>query len=250
MAGFSEEAGRPHQTVEPATAGVRLVILLDDTVTVTTGVGATQEVRSFVAGPRASPVVVDQPGSYRGVEVGLSLVSAAAFVGMPLGDLGGSIVALDDVIDDRARELHTHLGQATGWSNVFGVLDRYIRPGDRSLVDERLQWAWGAIRRSGGQVRVGTIAEKVGWSRRHFAARFERTFGVTPKVAARLFRFERATSMLASGTLPVEAATMCGYFDQAHMHRDFALFGGRTPGQVAARRLTGGIEAAWPLDLP
>jgi AraC-like DNA-binding protein len=250
VAGFSEQSGRSRQTVEPASVAVRLIILLDHTVTVTTGGGAIQEVRSFVAGPRASPVVVDQPGSCRGIEVGLSVVSASALVGMPLGELGGSIVALDDLLDDRARELHDRLGQAASWTDAFGVVDSCLRPGVGSPVDERLRWAWAAVRRSGGQMRVGSIAGEVGWSRRHLASRFEQTFGVTPKVAARLFRFERATSMLTTGTPPAEAATICGYFDQAHMHRDFALFGGRTPGQVAASRRTGGLEAAWPQELP
>lgn len=247
VAGFSEWAGQAHQSVEPATPGARLVILLDDTLSVGTAPGVTQRVRSFVAGPRAVPAVVDQPGSYRGIEVALTVASAAAFIGMPLGDLDSSIIALDDVLDDRACQLHDRLGQTKGWDDAFGVLDDCLRPRDASPVDERLQWAWGAIEHSAGQVRVGSIAEKIGWSRRHLASTFERTFGLTPKVAARLFRFEAAARMLTAGTPPAEAATMCGYFDQAHMHRDFSRFDGRTPGQVADGP-TGGLEAAWPLD--
>ncbi len=106
----------------------------------------------------------------------------------------------------------------------------------------------GSNQRSGGRVRVGSVAEKIGWSRRHFASTFERTYGVTPKVAARLFRFENAARMLTLGTPPAEVATISGYFDQAHMHRDFELFRGCTPGQLAGGR-TEGLEAAWPLDL-
>lgn len=52
------------------------------------------------------------------------------------------------------------------------------------------------IERAEGLVRIEGIAEEVGWSRRHLAARFRSTFGVTPKVAARLFRFEAATPLL------------------------------------------------------
>lgn len=247
VAGFSEWAGQGHQAIEPATPGARLVILLDDTLSVGMGPGVLQRVRSFVAGPRAEPVMVDQPGSYRGIEVALSMAAAAAFIGMPLGDLGGSITALDDVLGDQARKLHDRLGQTKDWGDAFDVLDDCLRSCDPSLIDARLQWAWGTIEHSAGQMRVDAIAEEIGWSRRHFASRFERTFGVTPKVAARLFRFEGAARMLRAGTRPADAATVCGYFDQAHMHRDFALFDGRTPGQVADGPIEG-IEAAWPTD--
>src|SRR5438270_415027 len=71
-AGFSEQLDRPRQTVEPASAAARLVIVTGDIMIVTPEAGLPQQVRSFVAGPRGGPVTVGQQGSFRGVEVGLS----------------------------------------------------------------------------------------------------------------------------------------------------------------------------------
>lgn len=248
VAGFCEQGGPPRRAVEPATAMPRVVVLFDGTVNVTAASGSTTQVRSFLVGPRSAPVLVDQPGSWRGIEVGLSVAGATTLAGMPLGELGSSIVALDDAPGRGVSELHDSLGSAVGWHEAFNVLDHWLPPLGGAPLDVRLQRAWDLIGRSGGQATIESVAADVGWSRRHLAVRMERAFGVTPKVAARLFRFERAANLLRGGTSTWAAATASGYFDQAHMHRDFALFTACTPGQVATDGPKGALEAAWPLD--
>jgi AraC-like DNA-binding protein len=247
-AGFSEQLDRPRRTVEPATTGARLVIVFDDIMTVTSRSDVPRQVRSFVAGARATPVVVDQQGSLRGVEVGLSATAAASFIGTSMGELGETIVPLDEVITRRAAEMEDRLASGTGWDHVFGILDSYFQPTQGRAIDPRLHWAWETIERASGQVRIETVAEEIGWSRRHLATSFHRQFGVTPKVAARLFRFERATRLLQIGQPPARTASVCGYFDQAHMHIDFAAFGAHTPGEIAARRDAESLESSWPLE--
>jgi AraC-like DNA-binding protein len=93
---------------------------------------------------------------------------------------------------------------------------------------------------AGGGVSVGELAAEVGWSRQHLARRFRDEFGAGPKVAARILRFERARTMLQSPPprLPLsEIALACGYFDQAHLNRDFAQLAGCTPTEWLADEL-------------
>ena len=62
------------------------------------------------------------------------------------------------------------------------------------------------------------------------ANRFRAELGVTPKVAARIFRFERACGLIGNRRLPLaEVAAACGYADQAHMTRDWNTFTGTSP---------------------
>ncbi len=61
----------------------------------------------------------------------------------------------------------------------------------------------------------------------HFTAEY----GVGPKQAARIERFQRASGLLR-GTAPVaEVAARCGFADQAHLARDFRDLGGCSPTQ-------------------
>jgi AraC-like DNA-binding protein len=246
-AGFSELLDRPRQRVEPATAAARLVIVFGDIMTVTSGPRPPQQVGAFVAGPRGTPAVIGQRGTFRGVEVGLTTAAATSFLGISLGELGDSIMPLDEVIGRRrAAEMHDRLESAAGWDHAFSLLGYYLQPAGDPNLDPKLRWAWKTIERAAGQVRIEWIAGEIGWSRRHLAASFRRQFGVTPKLAARLFRFQRATRLLQARLPPGEVAAACGYFDQAHMNLDFAGFGAHTPGTIAARPNADSLESSWP----
>jgi transcriptional regulator GlxA family with amidase domain len=70
---------------------------------------------------------------------------------------------------------------------------------------------------------VEDVAREVGYSRRHLVERFTREYGLTPKQAARVARFDRSRLALqaAPRTPLATIAAGAGYFDQAHMAREW-----------------------------
>ena len=58
---------------------------------------------------------------------------------------------------------------------------------------------------------------------------FREQVGLAPKQYARILRFRRSLSLLRQGRRLSDAALSAGYYDQAHLHRDFAEFARRTP---------------------
>src|SRR5262249_32611765 len=99
-----------------------------------------------------------------------------------------------------------------------------------------------------GRAEIGALASDLGYSRRRLSARFSEEFGVPPKTFARILRFERAAALLSrdDGTRFAEIAQDCGYYDQAHLNRDFREFAGTPPGSCVGRLLPdgGGVSAA------
>lgn len=91
--------------------------------------------------------------------------------------------------------------------------------------------ALAAIDRSGGALRIDTLADGLGVSRQHLAAQFRAKVGLTPKMYARICRFRRATGALAQAAAPdwAQLALDCGYFDQSHLIHDFQEFSGSAP---------------------
>ncbi|HEY6486717.1 MAG TPA: helix-turn-helix domain-containing protein [Candidatus Cybelea sp.] len=74
-----------------------------------------------------------------------------------------------------------------------------------------------------------------------------RRTGVTPKRFARIVRFRRALSLLGSTESIITAAAEAGYYDQAHMYRDFGEFAGLTPGEfLGATRYPNSASVAEP----
>lgn len=71
----------------------------------------------------------------------------------------------------------------------------------------------------------------MGWSRRHLTERFTREFGLSPKDAARVVRFHRSRLLVARSNRPrlADVAAACGYYDQAHLAREWNDLAGCSP---------------------
>jgi AraC-like DNA-binding protein len=78
---------------------------------------------------------------------------------------------------------------------------------------------------------VSALTSELEISRKHLSALFGRYVGLPPGAFARVHRFNRALQSLALASPPslAQIALRNGYFDQAHMNRDFAAFGDITP---------------------
>jgi transcriptional regulator GlxA family with amidase domain len=80
-------------------------------------------------------------------------------------------------------------------------------------------------------VSVRTLAGRMGTGVRRLQRSFARSVGVSPRTLQRLLRFQRFYSRLdttAQGRW-TELAIGCGYYDQAHLIRDFREFTGSAP---------------------
>ena len=70
-----------------------------------------------------------------------------------------------------------------------------------------------------------------------------------PKLIARLFRFQNAVARLSSPQSSIaEVAVACGYYDQAHLDRDFRDFLETTPSDFSAavtKFQSAGVDTVW-----
>jgi transcriptional regulator GlxA family with amidase domain len=81
-----------------------------------------------------------------------------------------------------------------------------------------------------GGLRIAGLANEVGWSRRQLSQRFTAEYGIGPKQASRLIRFQRARDLIAHTRLSLaQVAVDTGYADQAHLTREFRELAGDPP---------------------
>jgi AraC-like DNA-binding protein len=250
--GYVESGPPVARLEEPPGADPVLVISLGPTLDVADASGRRQSFRSFAAGLGDSPSTTEHGGHQAGVQVRLDPFAARALLGMPVGALANRIVELEDVLGSRGRELEERLAGAPDWRSRFGLLDAAFvrRLAEAAPAPPDVEWAWRRLVTSGGRARIDELASELGWSRRHFSARFQAELGLPPKTVARLVRFERAARRLRSGRARSlgQLALDCGYYDQAHLNRDFRSFAGVAPGEFAARRLPDGGGIAAPAE--
>lgn len=170
------------------------------------------------------------------VEVRLSPLRAYSLLGIAPTDLGRGAVGLEELWGSRAQRLRARLAESRSWDDRFALTKAFLTQGERPLrtPDPEVLAGWNRILRSHGRVRIGELAEDVGWSRKRLSARFESQIGLTPKRAAMLVRFRYAVDGLLAGRPAADVAIDSGYTDQAHLCRDVSIFADRTPRALSA----------------
>ena len=199
---------------------------------------------SFVAGLHESYALVESPGSTRCIQVDFTPIGARLFFGVPMGSLTNLVVDDGDVLGEGAGLLVERLCEARDWPRRFSILESYIS--GRILAAnppaEGVVWAWNQLEASGGQVGIGGLSSEIGCSPKHLIAQFRDHVGVPPKTLARILRFRKALNLLEANAQIrwVDVALRSGYYDQAHLIRDFRGFTGCTPTEYLGRMLPDG----------
>jgi AraC-like DNA-binding protein len=194
---------------------------------------APAEFAALAGGLHTRAALIEHDGDQYGVQLALTPEGARSLFGMPAGELGGVVVPLDGLLPTRPGELIERLASAPTWMARFGILDEVLtrHAGRRAGPADELRHAWELLTARGGQIRIDDLAREVGWSRRHLGDRFTAEYGLTPKEAARVMRFERSTRLLRRSDRPAlaEVAARCGFYDQAHLAREWNDFIGCPP---------------------
>lgn len=234
--GYRESGGAPGTHRGLPSPHLTLIITLDDPLTVACHPDpATPPGRydALVGGLHTVPALITHPGRQSGIQVGLSPLGARALLGLPAGELAGLDVHAVDLLGPFAEELRERVLAAPTWAARFAVVDRELarRAADVAGPPPEVVRAWQLVRGTAGAVSVEDLADEVGWSSRHLRERFVTEIGLTPKAAGRVARFDRARRVLqrrGAGDL-ARLAVDCGYYDQAHLTRDFTAFAGCSP---------------------
>jgi AraC-like DNA-binding protein len=150
-------------------------------------------------------------------------------------ELAAQTVALDAIgaFDGLIERLH----DAPDWGTRFARLDHFVRRRLAAVAppSPTVAWAWRKLVAADGLIRVGALADEIGWSRKHLAQRFAIAVGATPKTVGRILRFGAARRSIdaRAGTGArvdwADLASAWGYADQAHLIREFRALAGVTP---------------------
>lgn len=206
---------------------------------------------TLLGGLHTAPAIVTHDGRQSGIQIAVSPLGARALFGLPAGELAGIDLEATDVLGSFGAELRERVRTAAGWPERFRIVDRMLA--DRvaradpagavaTAPAPEVVHAWHLVCAGGGTVPTSAIAREVGWSSRYLSRRFGVEIGLAPKAAARVARFDRARRALqqAGGGVSLAAlAADCGYYDQAHLTREFGEFAGCPPARWWAEESAG-----------
>jgi AraC-like DNA-binding protein len=267
--GYRQRGMRPARHRGLPSPYLTLIFTLDEPLTMVAHPDPGQppgEFGTLLGGLHCTPALIAHEGAQSGIQVALRPLGARALLGLPAGELAGIDVPAEAVLGGACAELRDQVRAADGWPGRFAILDEILLrlvtsnlavagagPGGRRPdAAPEVGWAWRQLLRAGGAVRVSALAAETGWSGRHLTSRFRAEIGLTPKVAARVIRFDRARKLLVRNLAEVndeyrlaDLAVACGYFDQAHLAREFRSLAGCPPSQWLAEEFRNVQAGAW-----
>lgn len=226
---------------------------------VVAGLGETVRAHGIVGGLHTRPADIDASRPQEGLQYELTPLAASELFGVPAGELQGLALDLHDLFGPTGDDLLDALHDTSCWRQRFALVDAALlhrllaaRPGPS--IPAQVTEAWRLVFVDGGTVRVGEVAAKVGWSRRHLGEKFRLATGLTPQEAVRVARFEAAQRLLLCPARPslADVAAACGYADQPHLAREYKRLAGCTIGTWLAEELpfvqdsTVPEAAGWP----
>lgn len=239
------------QTVVPD-GRIEIVLHLAEPFAEVDGAGvARAQAVALLAGQLTSPFQLLPLGQSDVVGIRFRSAAARSVLGFPSGEVTDRVVPLAAQHSRLAGALLTaasrHVLPTERARALAAVLLRFVReepPGLVVAAVHRLDQARAPT--------VGTVALQLGVNRRTLERRVLHEVGLSPQMLARVLRFRRAFRLLdqAPPGHGARVAVAAGYFDQAHLIRDFHRFAGATPSAflesdpALARALTGGEESA------
>jgi AraC-like DNA-binding protein len=218
------------------------------------------EFGTLLGGLHSTPALIRHDGAQSGIQLALKPPGVRALLGLPAGELAELDVPAEAVLGGVGAELRERVRGACGWPERFAVLDeillRQVLTAKDEAVAPEVLWSWRQLLQAGGAVRVADLAAGTGWSGRHLASRFRAEIGLTPKAAARVVRFDRARRRLVehaggagqAGYQLADLAAETGYFDQAHLAREFRALAGVPPSQWLAEEFRNVQAGTWADD--
>jgi hypothetical protein len=225
----------------PAGATVRERVLPDGAVRIVANVSADQDSSLRVLGPTTAPESVPLCGSMKGLSLTVRPEAARALLGLPVGEIAGLDLPLTDLRSGEAACLASRLGDAEGddalTETLWCVLRKLMANSSEDILPANLPGFIGGVdaRRPGHPTHRRDIGE------RRMQQLYREHIGLSPRAARRLARWHGLLRALRSVDRPDWAALSVehGWYDQAHLCRDFRGFSGLTPSGYFAHAFSG-----------
>ncbi|WP_395825868.1 helix-turn-helix domain-containing protein [Archangium minus] len=197
-----------------------------------------------VAGPRTQALFKNATGVTRAVILQFKPGWSAQLLGVAASALTDQIVHLEDIWGRSGGDLCLELLAARSLPEMLDRVSHAIALRAHQTFDPAsARLARRAIRLlEGDEVRVESVAERLGVTARHLRRAFTESVGIGPKDFARAIRLQRAVGMAATSKDWGRIAADAGYYDQAHLIADFRALVGLTPGAFVKRAGDRGVR--------
>jgi AraC-like DNA-binding protein len=192
--------------------------------------------RNFIVGQMTGPILISANGVVRLLGIRFQPGGTRPFIALPANEITDQVVELEGLSRQFERGLLEACEVAENMDKKVAAVETFLvsRLNGGKFDAHLLALAAIVIDRR-GLVSVDQLASHAGVSSRQLERRFLQEVGLGPKLLARIVRFQQVFRAVDQANPAwAEVAIECGYYDQAHLIRDFNQFAQQTPAVLFA----------------
>ena len=203
--------------------------------------------KSWISGERKNFLIVDTTPDYFGIGIRFRPGGAFPFLQFPLSELTDQVIEMDRLWGNFINDVRDQLGESPSPSSKFRILEGLLLKKGNGALEHHpiIDAALTRLLNQEEDLSIKTLAQDLGVSQKHLLRLFDRVVGLTPKLLARVLKFQKVLQSVEqhlsrnAGKQRVhwtQIAYECGYYDQAHLIHDFQAFSGMNPTAYFAQK--------------
>ena len=163
------------------------------------------------------------------------------FIDFDVDTFTGNTLTVQQVWGSDGEELEQHMQACTTHEQRIALLENFLLQKRQALkVDNApVEYCVDAMLKAIGDVSIDRLAEELRISKRQLERRFTAAVGISPKLLARIIRFQNILQLIENKEFKsfTSVAYEGGFYDQAHFIKDFKDFTGLNPKQYFSENL-------------
>jgi AraC-like DNA-binding protein len=187
---------------------------------------------AFLVGQLTGCLLLEPHGFVHVMGVRFTPPGTSAFMRFDLSGIQDEEVTFEELWGARGRSLQDAVIHAPSDEERVRIVENFlVGQFSGGEYDARLEQAVRIIQRNQSGTTVAGISKRVGLCERQLDRQFMRKIGMSPKALLRTVRFQNLLQLARSGaaTRWASLAADCGFYDQAHLIREFKRFSGEPP---------------------
>lgn len=191
--------------------------------------------RHFLVGQMTGPILISPTGRVELLGIRFHPGGTSGFMRVPMHEVTDHVTELGSLSPELERELLNVSEDLASLPEKMKAVESVLM--SRILTTSLSMQLAARIVSSAGLISVDQLALDAGISSRQLERRFMREVGVGPKLLSRILRFQQVfRAVERSDSAWASIAIECGYYDQAHLIRDFNQFAQQTPSVLFAEQ--------------
>jgi AraC-like DNA-binding protein len=161
-----------------------------------------------------------------------------------VNNFNNGVFDLSDVLGNAINELHSKLRDEASVPARVTLVDTYLisrlSAHSKSIAKiDLVQAVMDEVTHRDFFDNIDNVASRYGITSRYLQKIFVQYTGLTPKLYARINRFQNSLLLIGKGGMSLtDASYECGYFDQSHFIREFRSFTGISPSAFTGENST------------